>query len=76
MEDNKIDIKFCKEKKTSRTYITGLEHFLNEDEIKTLITSIKKELGTSVYAKENSYGFQGEHIEKLQKILAKHPKIK
>jgi hypothetical protein len=44
--DKRITIRFMKEKRTTRTYIEGLEDFLSEETINELIKRIKK-LGTS-----------------------------
>ena len=44
--DKRITIRFMKEKRTTRTYIEGLEDFLSEETIGELIKKIKK-LGTS-----------------------------
>ncbi len=44
--DKRVTIRFLKEKRTTRTYIEGLEDFLTEEQINDLIKKIKK-LGTS-----------------------------
>ena len=40
--DKKIRLRFLKEKKTSRTYIEGLEKFFNQEEIKLMMYNKKQ----------------------------------
>lgn len=69
--DKKVTIRFFKEKKTSRTYIDGISGFLPEEKINELVKLIKKSIGTSSMKNpdEDSYGFQGNHKDKIAKIL-------
>jgi hypothetical protein len=46
--DKRVTLRFMKEKRTSRTYIEGLEDFLSEETINEIIKKIKK-LGTSYF---------------------------
>jgi|688.fasta_scaffold462497_2 hypothetical protein len=73
--DKQIVLKFIKEKRTKRTYIFGLHHFLNSDEITALCNRIKKNLGTGhlINTEGNvvSHGFQGEHIKIIYDFLIK-----
>lgn len=77
--DKKITLKFFKEKKTSRTYIEGLEDFINQKEIIKLVTSLKKKLGTGMLEKDidnkKVYGFQGDHRDRIRNILITEIKI-
>lgn len=72
-EDKKIILKFFKEKKTSRTYIYGLHDFMTDEEVVKFVMYLKKKLGTGIIKKENDgiieYGFQGDHKERIKKIL-------
>ena len=73
--DKKIRLRFLKEKKTSRTYIEGLEKFFNQEEIKLMTNLIKKKLSTGYCTKENekgdiAHGYNGEHKERIKKILS------
>lgn len=71
--DNKVEIKNQKEKKGTRTYIIGLEHFLSSDECNELCKTLKKKLGSACVIKEEDeikqYGFQGNHIDNIAKYL-------
>jgi len=73
--DKFITIQFFKEKKTSRTYIAGLDGFMNQDEIKKFILVTKKKLGTAILEKQDDetgitkYGFNGDHRERLKIML-------
>jgi hypothetical protein len=73
--DAKITLQFLKEKKTSRTYIIGLEDFIEASQITKFVNSLKASLGTSSYERiideKKCYGFQGNHIETIrQKIIS------
>lgn len=74
--DKKIKLKFLKEKRTTRTYISGLEHFFTAEEIEKLTNSLKKKLATGIIKKnkedsenEFEYGFNGDHINRIKNIL-------
>ncbi len=79
--DKKIIIKFIKEKKTSRTYIFGLEDFVNDiNDRKKFMTDIKKLLGTAgIFKKENNMheciGFNGNHIQSIREFIMYRFKI-
>jgi translation initiation factor 1 (eIF-1/SUI1) len=47
--DKRIKLRFMKEKRTSRTYIEGIEKFFDEDKIKEMMQQIKKKLSTSYF---------------------------
>lgn len=71
--DKKITIKYLKEKRTSRTYIEGIENFVSEKDIGTFCGKLKKQLGTGVITRdfnENKlYGFNGDHRQRIKDIL-------
>lgn len=47
--DKRIKLRFMKEKRTSRTYIEGIEKFFDEEKIKEIMQQIKKKLSTSYF---------------------------
>jgi translation initiation factor 1 (eIF-1/SUI1) len=63
--DKRVTIRFLKEKRTTRTYIEGLEDFLSEEQINELIKKIKK-LGTS-YLKRTDEDSDEEKKNKTKK---------
>lgn len=73
--DRRIKLRFLKEKKASRTYIEGLDKFFNECCIKDMIKKIQKKLSTGYNANLDasgnivSHGFNGDHKERIKKIL-------
>lgn len=72
--NNKVIVKYLKDKKSKRTFISGLHHFMNPEEIKKFIVVLTKKLGAGMCTKETDdgsfeYGFQGDHIEKIQTFL-------
>ena len=86
--DKRVTLRFMKEKKTSRTYIEGLEDFLSEDQINEIIKKIKK-FGTSYLKRTDedgedktskkpvaiAHGFNGDHKTKIIKMLTEEYKI-
>ncbi len=73
--DKHIRLRFLKEGRASRTYIEGLEGFFTDEQVKTIASSIKKTLSTGYLCKtdENgvivAHGYNGDHIERIKKIL-------
>lgn len=71
--DKQITLKYKKEKKSSRTYIYGLEDFMEQKEIEKICKLLKKNLGTGLHITEeegkNIYGFQGNFIDKISEFL-------
>jgi translation initiation factor 1 (eIF-1/SUI1) len=63
--DKRITIRFLKEKRTTRTYIEGLEDFISEEQINDLIKKIKK-LGTS-YLKRTDEDIEDDKKTKTKK---------
>jgi|SRR5579863_4264049 hypothetical protein len=73
-ESKKIEFKFIKEQKTSRTYIYNLEYFVRDDKaLKDVIRNIKISLGTACIKKDTEfglgYGFNGDFSEKIKTYL-------
>lgn len=78
--NKKIEIKYIKQKKENRTYITGLDIFMTDEKERVdLIKTLKKALGASSVTKiENDkeiIGFSGNHIEKVKKYFIEKLKI-
>ena len=77
--DKKVTIKFLKEKKTNRTYITGLEGFLIDSIIENITTDLKRRLGTGMLKKNIEgiwmYGFQGDHRMAIKEYLVSKTNI-
>ena len=73
--DSKIVLKFVKEGRRSKTYISGLELFLQKKaDREKLCQDLRKVLGagSNIVTDENDkekYGFQGDHIERIKKFL-------
>ena len=72
--DKKIEFRYIKEKRTSRTYIFNLDHYIKDDEkVKLLLISLKKTLGTACIKKENEfgvgYGFNGDFTARITQYL-------
>jgi translation initiation factor 1 (eIF-1/SUI1) len=73
--DRRIKLRFLKEKKASRTYIEGLDKFFEPTFIKEMVKKIQKKLSTGYNSNSDeagniiSHGFNGDHKERLKKIL-------
>jgi translation initiation factor 1 (eIF-1/SUI1) len=79
--DRRIKLRFIKEKKASRTYIEGLDKFFETTVIKEIVKKIQKKLSTGYNSisdtEENiiAHGFNGEHKERIRKILVEEYNI-
>lgn len=72
--DKIITIKWRKEKRTSRTYLIGLEGFADTiKDIPKFCSKIKKKMGTGATVIEEDgqkmYGFQGQLTDRLYNFL-------
>ena len=73
--DRRIKLRFLKEKKASRTYIEGLDKFFETNSIKEMVKKIQKKLSTGYNSLSDtegnitSHGFNGDHKERIKKIL-------
>jgi translation initiation factor 1 (eIF-1/SUI1) len=72
--DKMIIIKWRKEKRTSRTYLIGLEGFTDViGDIPKFCSKIKKTMGTGATVIEEDgvkmYGFQGQLTDRLYNVL-------
>ena len=75
--DKKIVFRFEKQKKTSRTLITGLHYFFTEKEIEKFMKTYMKKLGTSSIKTilDDGFaeiGFSGNHINTIKTDLIKN----
>jgi translation initiation factor 1 (eIF-1/SUI1) len=79
--DRRIKLRFIKEKRASRTYIDGLDKFFDTNFIKDMVKEIQKKLSTGynsltdIDGKNTSHGFNGEHKERIRKILVEEYNI-
>jgi len=75
--DRRITLQFMKEGSTTLTYISGLaDFFTDEKELEAFVKYLKKSLGTNCkygYDDTNKkvikWGFNGDHRERITKIL-------
>lgn len=72
--DVRITLQFVKEKRTNRTYVLGLHHFLKPEQINPFVENMKSTLGTSSLIRKLDdgsvcYGFQGNHMAAIKKTL-------
>jgi len=77
--DKQIQLRFMKEKRTSRTYIRGLADFLDNEKLTKFVTSLKKRLGTGMIECEQdgkiAFGFQGDHRSRIEEIIVSELQI-
>jgi len=67
----KHQLSFAKEKRRGKIVTIVKPFFLSKDDLKNLLKSLKKELGTGGTIKDNMLEFQGEIEAKLRVSLAK-----
>ena len=78
--DKHIVVKWMKEKRTSRTYVIGLAGFIeNNSKLTKYVKSIQTKLATGLCTKkidgEDSFGFNGDHVKTISKMLEDDLKI-
>ena len=78
--DKCIEIRYMKEKKKSFTYVAGLENFIEkEKDIEKFTSMLQKKLACGQKQKvengKTSYGFNGDHIKNLKKIIMTELKV-
>ncbi len=74
LDEKKIEFKFVKEKRASRTYVLNLEHYVNDPvKLELLLKNIKKSMGTGCIKKETEfglgYGFNGDLKNRIIQYL-------
>jgi hypothetical protein len=71
--DKHVEIRFLKEKKTSRTYLIGLEDFIDEKQLDKVVKIIQTTLATGLTTKKvdgkKRFGFNGNHVNFMKKYL-------
>lgn len=81
LDAKKLEFKFFKEKRTTRTYIYNLEHFIPDPKnLKGVLKVIKKALGTACTKKETefglAYGFNGDCKKRIADELINNGFVK
>jgi hypothetical protein len=76
--EKKIEFKYIKEKKTTKTYIFNLEHYVTDPaKLTAILTELKKLMGTSCTKKITEfgpgYGFSGDFQAKITQYLINNP---
>jgi hypothetical protein len=73
--DKKIIIKYHKEGRNSRTYVSGLDYYFNAVKQNEFIKTLKKKLGTSaikiIIDNSTVHGFGGDHVNTLYDYFVK-----
>ena len=76
----KVDITFRKDGRHALTYVSGLDHFMEKNELEKFMTSLKKDLGAGMKVEETDkgkqYGFQGNHGEAIKKLILATQRVK
>lgn len=72
--DKHIELKFRKEKRSSRTYIYGLDDYIKKKEnLEKFLKQTQQKLATNLTVKEidgtTAYGFNGNHVNNITQIL-------
>ena len=70
-EPNKHQLHFAKEKRRGKVVTIAKPFYLSSNDLKALLKTLKKKLGTGGAVKEESLEFQGEIKEKLKIQLEK-----
>jgi len=70
-EANRHQLYFAKEKRRGKVVTIVKPFYIKENDLKLLLKTVKKKLGTGGTVKDNSLEFQGEVSEKLRTQLEK-----
>lgn len=75
--EKKIEFRFFKEKRSTRTYIYNLDIFITDpNKLKTFLKKLKKSLGTSCTKKNTdfglAYGFNGDLKSRIKHEIIKN----
>lgn len=77
--DKHVEIRFLKEKRTSRTYLIGLEDFVDEKQLDKVVKKMQTKLATGLKTGEvdgkKTFGFNGDHVKFMKKYLVDELKI-
>jgi translation initiation factor 1 (eIF-1/SUI1) len=74
LDDKKIEFKHFKEKRTTRTYIYNLEHYVTDPvHLEALLVKLKRSLGTGCIQKNTdfgmAYGLNGDCRKRIVRYL-------
>ena len=71
--DKTIIMTLIKDKRATRTIVSGLCFYMSDEKIKSFIKNIKKKLGTECIEINDEistkYGFRGDHRKTIKEIL-------
>lgn len=78
--DKHIEIKFIKEGRRNKTYIYGLDDYIEDKkELKKCVEKLQKKMGTSLLEEEKDgkkcYGFGGDHVNTLKIFVINDLKV-
>jgi len=78
--NNKVEVRHLKVKKHLRTYISGLQNFMQEEDKMQFLLILKKKLGAGMETKDTEtgveYGFQGDHKDRIKQLIIESKKVK
>lgn len=73
--DRNLSIKYIKNKRNSRTYLTGIKSYITEnDKLEDFVKKLKKQLGAGglIDKEENVVSFQGDHTHTIYEYIIKN----
>jgi translation initiation factor 1 (eIF-1/SUI1) len=73
--DRNLSIKYIKNGRNSRTYLTGIKSYITEnDKLEEFVKKLKKQLGAGglIDKEENVVSFQGDHTYKIYEYIIKN----
>jgi translation initiation factor 1 (eIF-1/SUI1) len=73
--DRNLSIKYIKNGRNSRTYLTGIKSYITEDDkLEDFVKKLKKQLGAGglINKEENVVSFMGDHTRKIYEYIVKN----
>ncbi len=73
--DRNLSIKYIKNGRNSRTYLSGIKSYITEnDKLEEFVKKLKKQLGAGglIDKEENVVSFQGDHTHKIYEYIIKN----
>ena len=73
--DRNLSIKYIKNGRNSRTYLSGIKSYIIEnDKLEDFVKKLKKQLGAGglIDKEENVVSFQGDHTHKIYEYIIKN----
>ena len=73
--DRNLSIKYIKNGRNSRTYLSGIKSYITEnDKLDDFVKKLKKQLGAGglIDKEENVVSFQGDHTNKIYQYIIKN----